>query len=213
MRVFAELQARVRLLGREFDKIEVGRGTAILDLAQRLAYELQSDSKVGLAFICSHNSRRSQFAQVWADLACQLHGLNDLIVDSGGTEATAVHKNAIAALGRCGFRITQSDQGSNPRYTVDCGMGLTAIELHSKTIEQIGVRKTGYCAVMTCSNADSECPVVPGATFRNSLNYDDPRLADGTFHEQKTYDSCCTIIGREMFLLIQTVAERLREIG
>jgi hypothetical protein len=55
-----------------------------------------------------------------------------------------------------------------------------------------------YCAVMTCSQADKNCPNVWGASHRVAISYDDPKVADDTANETATYDKRCAQIAREM---------------
>ena len=54
---------------------------------------------------------------------------------------------------------------------------------------------------MTCSSADEACPIIPGADFRLTLTYRDPKESDGTPEESATYDERCAQIAREMFHL------------
>ena len=54
----------------------------------------------GLIFICTHNSRRSQLAQVWAGTAARVFGIAGVETFSGGTEVTAFNPRAIAAAER-----------------------------------------------------------------------------------------------------------------
>jgi arsenate reductase len=46
---------------------------------------------------------------------------------------------------------------------------------------------------------------VQGATDRFSINYDDPKEADGTPAERTRYDERCRQIAREMFFLMSRV--------
>ena len=60
---------------------------------------------------------------------------------------------------------------------------------------------------MTCSDADEACPIVSGADYRTAIEYDDPKLFDGTDQQEKAYWDRSLQIGREMFYVIKKVAE------
>jgi arsenate reductase len=69
-----------------------------------------------LNFICTHNSRRSQFSQIWAQTAAAYYGV-DVVCFSGGVEVTAFNERAVASLERSGFIIEQEGE-INPKYKV-----------------------------------------------------------------------------------------------
>jgi arsenate reductase (thioredoxin) len=56
----------------------------------------------------------------------------------------------------------------------------------------------GYAAVMTCSHADENCPLVIGAETRISLPFNDPKDFDGTPQEIEKYHERVLEIGREI---------------
>ena len=58
---------------------------------------------------------------------------------------------------------------------------------------------------MTCSDADANCPFVPGAAYRKPVTYRDPKESDGTDKEKETYDERCRQIGTEMFYMMRSV--------
>ena len=57
---------------------------------------------------------------------------------------------------------------------------------------------TGFTAVMTCSQADKDCPLVLGAEQRISLPYEDPKVSDGTNKQDIKYLETSTIIATEL---------------
>ena len=65
-------------------------------------------------FVCTHNSRRSHMAAVWAQAAADHLGLAGFRAASAGTESTALHGNALAALRAQGFDITQTGEVAGP---------------------------------------------------------------------------------------------------
>ena len=58
---------------------------------------------------------------------------------------------------------------------------------------------------MCCDDADAKCPIVPGATRRIPLHYQDPKVADDTPQQDVTYDRRSLQIAAEMYYLLQQV--------
>jgi hypothetical protein len=78
----------------------------------------------------------------------------------------------------------------------------------SKSYEDASNPQQGYCAVMTCSHADENCPLIPGAALRISLPFEDPKAFDGTNEETARYDECCRQIAREMLYAFSLTNQR-----
>lgn len=159
------------------------------------------DKVAELVFICTHNSRRSHLAQIWCTIASHYHGLDNLLSFSGGTEATAFNPNAIAALERAGC-VVEKTGGQNPVYLVKFSESHKGIQAFSKKYNNKYNPDKGFCAVMTCSEADDACPVIFGMDGRVVLMYDDPKEADGRPDQDDVYDARCAQIAMEMFWMI-----------
>lgn len=157
---------------------------------------IKSSNDPNLNFICTHNSRRSHLSQIWAQVFAHHYRIK-IATFSGGTEATAFHPNAVAALKRAGFEIT-AGEGSNPKYSVSFSEDTDPMICFSKTFDDPINPQSDFAAVMTCSEADADCPLVPGASARIKLFYEDPKVSDGTPEEAKTYDERCAEIASEM---------------
>ena len=71
-------------------------------------------TKTDLLFVCTHNSRRSTFGQVWAKTAANFYQKQLVDTFSGGTEVTAFHPNAIKALKNAGFDVHSDIQKKTP---------------------------------------------------------------------------------------------------
>ncbi|MFG0291371.1 MAG: low molecular weight phosphatase family protein, partial [Rhodopirellula sp. JB044] len=175
-----------------------------------------------LTFICTHNSRRSQLAQVWAQTAAAYFGLTreDVVCFSGGTEATACNPRTVDALRRSGFVVTETSLSSdlageiahdNVPYEVSFGEQHPAIECFSKVYNQSHNPNTRYVAVMCCDHADQNCPVVFGATDRIAMWYVDPKAFDGTDRESAAYDERNLQVAREMWSAMGELAQRLQQ--
>lgn len=162
----------------------------------------QTGEVLHLNCICTHNSRRSQLAQVWAAVAARLHHLPAKVY-SGGVEITACHPNTIASLKRSGLQIAPLDHSNNPRYSVTYAHDAAPLVLFSKLYDHPENHAPSFAALMTCSHADENCPFIPGANARIALNYDDPKQFDGSPQEASGYDERSLQIASEMLYAFQ----------
>ena len=182
----------------EFSSISKSRRKTLDALRVWIASRLEAKATPQLLFVCTHNSRRSQLAQAWARAAAWHYGLHDLKTHSGGTEVSELNIRALGALRRAGFAAAALKDGKNATWRLRFDRDTPPIDLFSKRLGHRGNPKKNFCAVMTCSDADSACPTVPGADLRLSLPHADPRHSDGGLDETETYDSCGAAIAREM---------------
>jgi arsenate reductase len=184
-------------------------GTRKEDLAKVVSYIRDHVAKslpTHLTFICTHNSRRSHFAQIWAHIAAECYGIPGVKTFSGGTEATAFNPSAVAALRRCGLKITCENLNVvNPRYLVHTSEDAEPLICFSKVYDAPPNPTKGYCAIMTCSQADETCPIVAGCEFRIPIRYEDPKVADGTELEAQKYDERSAQICTEMLYLMSLI--------
>ncbi len=156
-----------------------------------------------MVFVCTHNSRRSHMAQLWARAAAERNGLHQLRTYSAGTEATAFHPHAVRAMRAQGLLIDAAE-GTNPRYAVRV-LSSGPIELAwSKTLDDPSLPRADFAAVMVCSSADTACPDVPGATLRVSLPFDDPGMSDGTADEGLVYATRSAEIAATMSWMVRS---------
>ncbi|MBC8067685.1 MAG: hypothetical protein IAG13_05070 [Deltaproteobacteria bacterium] len=101
---------------------------------------------------------------------------------------------------------TPTGPDDNPHYRVRYSQDKPSIESFSKRYDEASNPKADFVAVMTCSEADQNCPLVPGAALRVSLSYEDPKVADGTPEEAARYDERSRQIATEMLYLFSRVA-------
>lgn len=165
-------------------------------LANYISAKRTAEAPIALNFICTHNSRRSHLGQLWAAVAAHVYGMKDVTTFSGGTEATAFNPRAVAAIERAGFHV-QNPGGENPRYEVRYSPDAPASICFSKCYDDAHNPSKDFAAVMTCTDADQNCPAIIGAT-RISLPYRDPKEADDTPQESERYDERCLQIAVEM---------------
>ena len=174
-------------------------------IAQALVKKATVSGFADVVFICTHNSRRSQMAQAWAHvLTEQLH--LPLRVWSGGTEATSCHPNTVDALVRAGFSVV--GHGQSPDAVV-LSYGGEPVHLFSKRFDDPSIGAQDFTALMTCSDADENCPFLPHAAARLPLRYDDPKAFDGTDQEPFAYDATSAAIEAELRALLGRVSDLL----
>ena len=199
------LQATVEKIRTQFSNISDERKALLKTLTAFISEQSTHGRPVNLNFICTHNSRRSHIAQLWAQAAAHYYAVPDVHAFSGGTEATALNLSAAKALQEAGFEIVKTADGNNPRYTAEFSKDAPPVTLFSKTHDDVINPKRDFAAVMTCSHADENCPVIPGASIRVSITYDDPKAFDGTPLEADKYRERVMEIGREMLYAFSAV--------
>lgn len=171
-------------------------------LTSYLVQKLAANEPVSLNFICTHNSRRSHLGQIWAATAAAYFGLPNIATYSGGTESTAFNPRAVAALKQVGFQI-ENPGGDNPHYQVHYTSVAPPLVCFSKTFDDPVNPEKQFAAIMTCSDADENCPFIPGVELRLPLTYEDPKIADDTPEEAARYEERLRQIGREILYAFQ----------
>lgn len=190
----------------EFEAIPCDRKAELAQVSDYVRARLAKSERAKLTFICTHNSRRSHLSQIWAQVAAEYYGLVGVETFSGGTEATAFNPRAVAALQRCGLKIVADDAtASNPRYRVYTSDSATPQICFSKAYGDPPNPSQGYCAVMTCSQADDACPLVKGCDLRMPIRYEDPKVADDTEFEAQRYNERSAQICCEMLYMMSLV--------
>lgn len=190
----------------EFDQIPADRKLVLEKVSAFIRSQREKDQPARLIFVCTHNSRRSHLAQIWAQAAAAYYRIPGVEASSGGTEATAFNPRAIAALERCGIQIRVSEsRNDNPRYSVTFDSSGNSLVGFSKVYNEPPNPTRSFCAVMTCTQADESCPVVPGCDSRIAVPYEDPKVSDNSPEESETYDLRCRQIAREMFYVMSRV--------
>lgn len=198
--MFSDLRKFVK--GLNFDDIPEDR-KGILDVLVHYIQERHKILPVNLNFICTHNSRRSQFAQIWAATAADYYNIK-INALSGGVEVTEFNPRAVAALKKVGFEI-ESEGNSNPIYTVKFDRVNPGLKMYSKLFDDPVNKKRKFAAIMTCSDAGESCPYVPEAEIGIPLYYEDPKIYDNTSLEKRKYERRSTQIATEMFYVFREV--------
>lgn len=176
------------------------------DLVNLLSAELNLNNKLQLNFICSHNSRRSHVAQVWAYTIANYFNI-PVESYSGGTEATAVYPMVIQTLQNQGFQIEGLTNSENSIYFFKNDKNAAPLVLFSKRFEHQINPTDNFIAIMTCSHADKNCPVVLGAKSRFALTYEDPKLFDDTDLKELKYRERSLEIAAELYVVFKELSK------
>lgn len=189
-----------------FNEISNIRREKLDQLIQIIEQNYNTKGIVILNFICTHNSRRSQFSQIWASVASTYYDLN-IKNYSGGIEVTACHKNTISSLKRAGLEIETNSKNpkKNPIYEAYYSSKQTPVKLYSKTYDASENPSKNFIAIMTCDDADENCPIINGCEHRFSLTYKDPKVYDDTNQTEKQYDYCSIKIATEIFYIFSKI--------
>lgn len=203
--LYPTLERTVVELIREAHQITQERNDALQKLGEFVRSRTARHLPTRLIFICTHNSRRSHMAQIWAQTAAAYFGVPGVETYSGGTEVTAFSSRAVEAMERAGFQVKAAANTANPIYEVRYGHEADPIQAFSKVYDQPPNPTAEFAAVMTCSQADAACPLVLGASERFAITYEDPKAFDGTDREFAAYDERCRQIAREMLFVFSRV--------
>lgn len=204
--LFEELSSAIDSIRNSFDEISDERKAVLDSFALTLS---RTELPMDLRFICTHNSRRSIFSEVWAWAGISYFNLPKLTTSSAGTESTAVYPTVIDVLKRSGFEVLTSMGNHAREFELIMGNDTTK-NLWSKTINEFDHTKP-FIAIMTCSDADQNCPFVPGALHRISLPYVDPKHSDGSIEELETYFKTSLHIAGELIYLFNQYSNLINE--
>lgn len=181
----------------EFSAISKQRKELLEKISRYIAQKQIANKPANLVYICTHNSRRSHFGQVWAKVASVFYNINQVNTFSGGTEATAFNINAIDALKRVGFIIKPINNEKNSLYQVFYDNNEVPLECFSKIFNDPKNPQTEFAAIMTCGDAEENCPFIPGVELRVGTTYDDPKTFDNTPQQDEMYSERCRQIALE----------------
>lgn len=187
----------IKIIG-NFDEIKEDRKQILNQIISYIKHK--NGEPTNLIYVCTHNSRRSHFGQIWATVAADFYKVRNVNAYSAGTEQTAFHPNAIEALRRIGFKIGKPKEEQNPKYNVHFGDN-ESTTCFSKTIDHKTLPEQNFAAIMTCDDAEQNCPFLPGAEKRIATTYQDPKAFDGTPQEAEMYDERSRQIALEILYL------------
>jgi len=202
-------QLRESLGSLECRAIATERKEALQVLIDYILFKREIDETILLNFICTHNSRRSHLAQIWAQTAAAYYHIDNVKCFSGGTEATALYPMIAETLKYQGFDFVKDNNSSNPEYKFSFASDADPIVAFSKVFDDPINPNKNFAAVMTCDHADQNCPIIHGCEKRIPITYEDPKISDGTDHQKATYLERSLQIGSEMMYVFNQVSRHL----
>ncbi len=194
--MFKLVKERCEVLVNNFKEIPLDRKLILEKIAQYIKNRLEIGTEVNLVYVCTHNSRRSHLGQVWAAVAASYFDIGNVKTFSGGTEATAFNPNAIKALISSGFEVIKKTESNNPVYHVFYGEG-ESTDCFSKIYNHDVNPSNNFAAIMTCSDAEENCPLIHGCDLRIGTTYHDPKAYDNMLLQDEKYIERSNQIGME----------------
>lgn len=187
------------------ENISEERKTILMPLVEYLQKKVHLGETIRLNFICTHNSRRSHFSQIWAQTMAYYFKIPKVFCYSGGTEVTALFPKVAETLKNQGFEVIKISETDNPIYAIKFSENEHPIIGFSKHYHHKFNPKKHFAAIMTCNSADEGCPVVLGAEARFSVQYEDPKIFDGTELQNQKYAERSLEIAQEMWWVFHKV--------
>ena len=117
--------------------IDEERKIILNSLADSIHEQLKQQTTLSLAFICTHNSRRSHLAQIWFWIACHRYSVTNIKCLSAGTEKTALNHRIINSMKRFGLDIQNILNSDNPTYQLYSPFIEQPLQLFSKKLEEL----------------------------------------------------------------------------
>lgn len=201
--LFQELEGLVKAF--RFDSIPPDRKAILQPLVDYIQKKQAAQSELRLNFICTHNSRRSHLSQVWAQTAAAYYGIKNVFCYSGGTAATALFPVVAETLTRTGFQVKRIAEGYNPIYAIKFSDNEHPVIGFSKTYDHKFNPTGAFAAIMTCSQADGDCPFISGAEKRIPITFEDPKAFDSTPQQAEKYQERSLDIATEMFYVFSQI--------
>ncbi len=213
-----ELCKHADFLTTSYDLIEPDHYASLDRLADWIATNWKANETLHVVMTCTGNSRRSILGAAMGNLAASYYGLESVHFHSGGTTPSALNKRTIATLKEIGFQIDptgdEAERGDpktpNRKYRIIWGNGLETVEF-SKSYAHQSNPQSGFAAILVCSEADAECPVVNGAAVRISMPFLDPKTYDDSAFEVQKYAESRDDIGRTMFAVMANARRKILE--
>ena len=201
--IFSELQTTIKVLQPE--RITKERKLILQPLVDYLQHKVMSNEPVRLNFICTHNSRRSHLLQVWAQTMAHYFKIDNLFCYSGGTEDTALFPMVAQTLQNSDFDIRTLASGKNPIYSIKYAANEHPIIGFSKGYDDDFNPTSEFAAIMTCAQADGNCPFIAGAEKRIAITFEDPKAFDNTPQEAEMYNKRSLQIATELLFVFSQI--------
>ncbi len=202
-KLFTKIEDVIKSLN--IETITNDRQAILKPLIEFIQSKVLNNQEIRINFICTHNSRRSHLAQVWAQTLAYNFNIKNVFCYSGGTECTALFPMVAETLQNSGFEIKTLSAGNNPIYSIKYAENEHAIIGFSKKMDDDFNPKSKFVAIMTCDSASEACPVVPGAEKRISITFEDPKSFDNTLQQAEKYSERSLQIATELFYVFSRI--------
>ena len=201
--LFKKIEITINSLN--LDNISKERKEVLQPLIEFIRTKVNNTQEIRINFICTHNSRRSHFSQVWAQTMAHYFDIKNVFCYSGGTESTALFPMVAETLGNSGFEVKIISEGNNPIYSIKYAENEHPIIGFSKTLDDDFNPKSKFAAIMTCSQADGGCPFIAGAEKRIPITFEDPKAFDNTPQQKEKYNERSLQIATELFYIFSQI--------
>ncbi|MFP8894104.1 low molecular weight phosphatase family protein [Chryseobacterium cucumeris] len=189
----------------KWESIDADRKEVLEPLISFIQQKVDDRKEINLNFICTHNSRRSHLAQVWAQTAASLFAIPEVHCYSGGTETTALFPKVAEVLAKQGFSVFSIAETTNSVYAVKYDDNSLPVIGFSKKYDSPFNPVSDFAAIMTCSQADDGCPFIPGAEKRIPITFEDPKISDNTPEQSAIYTKRSLQIAEEMLYVFSKI--------
>ncbi|SIP92931.1 low molecular weight phosphatase family protein [Chryseobacterium sp. RU33C] len=201
--MYQELVNTVQSL--KWENTDTARKEILQPLISFIQQKTDNGKEVNLNFICTHNSRRSHLAQIWAQAAASFFAIPEVHCYSGGTETTALFPKIAEVLAEQGFSVFSIAATANPVFAIKYDDNSLPLIGFSKKYDSPFNPVSGFAAIMTCSQADGGCPFIPGAEKRIPITFEDPKISDNTPEQGAIYTERSLQIAQEMFYVFSKI--------
>jgi len=187
------------------DTVTSERKNVLQPLIDYIKTKIADDKEIRLNFICTHNSRRSHLSQVWTQTMASHFNIKNVYCYSAGTEATALFPMIVETFQNSGFKIKVVAKSNNPIYNISYSESEQPIIGFSKTLNDTFNPTSKFAAIMTCSQADKECPFISGAEKRIAIPFEDPKTFDNTPLQTEKYNERSLQIATELLYVFSQI--------
>ena len=203
--LFLEIEKTIKAL--KIEEISAERKAILEPLVEFIQTKINEQQEIRLNLICTHNSRRSHLAQIWAQTVAAYFNIKNVFFYSGGTEATAMFPMVAKTLEKQGFKIKVIADTNNPIYAIKYTDNEHPIICFSKKYDDSFNPSTEFAAILTCSQADGGCPFITGAEKRIAITFEDPKVFDNTLQQAEKYEERSLQIATEMFYVFSQIKQ------
>ena len=224
-RLLPDVEEHLSLLTTGYDMLDDAHSVAGRKLVDWIVENYRSGQPLTITCVCTGNSRRSILAATMVNVSAAYYGLSEIRGYSGGTKPSAFNERTVTALREIGIEVTKSGEEAargdaataNPKQRIRWGFdtndsSMQTIEF-SKKYDDATNPSLGFAALLVCSDAEEDCPVIKGASTRIAMPYLDPKAYDGSASESRKYAERRDDIGRLMLSVMMQARLRLIAAG